>query len=576
MANLLKKSNCFKKYFGKKEINFLVFTALCFFLFLNFLKVFVFAVYMNSVNVYIFWSTLIKVFALFILITAVYLFFIKFRKPYLFISFYLIQLTYIFINLSYYFYFRLYLNFWFMFSSAGEGMETALRGGVPWDPRVLIVLIDLPFFVLVLCFYKRLSAFSRKIYSLRKKLFILWLVLWTVVIGFYYIESRWIFAPFEWRYRDSAKDNIFIVSKMGTLFNNFLGVIDYYKEIKAMENIDYGEFFKKAKTNEQINNIIFIQLETVGSNIIRHKYKGEYIMPFLAKMSKENIYYPYVYAFHGRGGTSDSEFAILNNTPSSNIFPSGQLKNYHYSNSIIRQLTKNNYEAFAFHGNKGNFFGRDVAFPKYGFNKLYDIHKMNLKEQGWGAADEKVFDFVIKKLENQNEPFFYHIITMSSHEPFIFIPQYYQNAFFNDIEDSLTKNFFLSMNYVDVMLQNFIKHIQNDFPNTYIFIYGDHPPSQRVKSDLFNCSTLIIDNNYMEFVPLIIVSPQKEQHKETNKAASFLDIGITALDSSGIPFEIKSRGELLLGANLQKCIPVGADCYQRDYLFQKAQSIKKQ
>lgn len=541
--------------------------AFLFFLLTNYLKVFSFVALTR--NWPIVQTGVYRAIALFALIAIIYLFLLRFKRPYFLIGFYILQALYIVVSLSYYLYYHLYLNLYFTLPLLGEGLATVTHGGVPWDPRILIALIDLPFFILVLCFYKSLGKFRAKLSFFNKVLVLIWLILWGQITFLELGQTKLLFMSSQSRFWDET----FIVKRFGTLANSLAGLANYNIQEKVLENLDYGEEFIKEEPEATKHNIVLVQVEAMGANIVNNEYEGNYVMPFLSKLSQENIYFPYIYSYHSMGGTSDAEFSILNSAPSFTNFPAAQLRIYDYPNSIVKAFNIQGYNTVAFHGNNGDFFNRDVAFAKYGFNKFYDINAMELEHEGWGAPDGKVFDFVISKLDQNQEPFFYYIITMSSHEPFDRVSDYYNNHSFDDLDSKATRDYFISMSYVDGQLERFINYVMNNFPETYIFIYGDHTP--RLKTTSYENAACDIGTEYSEFVPLIIIVPSGQQLEEKDKVASFLDLGLTVLEASGVNFRIKSRGENLLGESLDKCIPFVKDCYEREYLFEGALNTKR-
>ena len=101
---------------------------------------------------------------------------------------------------------------------------------------------------------------------------------------------------------------------------------------------------------------------------------------------------------------------------------------------------------------------------------------MGLKEISWGAPDGDVFNFTLGRLATQHEPFLYHVITMSSHEPFTLVNPYYKDNRFNSMPDKHAMAYLKSIAYVDRELEKFVTFIRKARPNSYIFIYGDHTP----------------------------------------------------------------------------------------------------
>ncbi len=312
-------------------------------------------------------------------------------------------------------------------------------------------------------------------------------------------------------------------------------------------------------------NLIFLQIESLDSFILNKEIKGIKVMPFLSNLSLKSIYYPYTISYHYGGGTSDCEFSIFNSIEPLLNYPAIKILDYPYRNSFVHLLRKNRYKCLAFHGNRGDFWNRDYALKAMGFEEFFDINKMKLKMEGWGAKDGDVFEFAYKKLKIEKVPFFYFIITMSSHIPFANVLKYYKNEKFDFIEDRTLKNYILSMSYVDFVLEKYIPKFM-EIPNTYIFVYGDHVGF--IEENLYKGSYILLDGLKVEFVPLIIISPEGVSYKEENFVASFLDLAPTALYSSGIPFKYNTEGQNLLNFPIKNgYISLFKKEYNRDFLF---------
>jgi phosphoglycerol transferase MdoB-like AlkP superfamily enzyme len=473
------------------------------------------------------------------------------------ILFYFLQFLYLSINFTYYSYFKIYLTPQTATSLLKEGLTTFLKGSFPFYPFIILFLIDLPIFILLI--YKKNLKDAIKF---SKKIQILSLSFCIIFLFFYFLINVQKAKEKERIYEFTSDKRI--VKKFGlTIYqiNEIFKKNDYISKLKIPENIVKGE------RKEKYSNIIFIQVESLDSFIINEKYKDNFVMPYLNKLKSNSIYYPYVISYHFAGGTSDCEFTIFNSQEPIFDFPSINLLNYNYKNSFLKVLKKENYVLKAFHGNEGYFWNRSYALPAMGFDKFFDIYEMNLKVTGWGAKDEDVFGFVLKELKKEKFPFFYYIITMSSHVPFTNVLRHYKNERFNDIENRVLRNYFLSMNYVDRVLEKYLKEFM-EIPDTYIFIYGDHVGLQREEN--FFGSIIEVDNLKFEFVPLIIVTPDKKIYKEENLVGSFLDLAPTALFSSGIEFNYRSDGQNLTSFPIKNNqISIFEKNYKRSYLYDK-------
>ncbi|MEJ5166048.1 MAG: LTA synthase family protein, partial [Thermoanaerobaculia bacterium] len=323
----------------------------------------------------------------------------------------------------------------------------------------------------------------------------------------------------------------------------FYQLQNFLKKADRPENLKISESFIAREGKDKKYNLIFIQVESLDTSIIMEKYKEEPVMPYLYKLKDQSIFYPYVISYHYGGGTSDCEFSIFNSLEPLFDFPSIKLLNYDYRNSFLKILREEGYKIKAFHGNEGKFWNRSYAFPAMGFEEFYDIKKMGLKMKGWGASDEEVFGFMLDKLKLEKKPFFYFIITMSSHMPFTNVKNYFNDKKFEGLENRVLRNYFSSMCYVDGVLEKYVEEFLK-IPDTYIFIYGDHVGIYRENG--FEGGFLEMEGLKIEFVPLIVLTPERKVYKEEKFVVSFLDFAPTALFSSGVSFKYFTEGQNLL------------------------------
>ena len=514
---------------------------------------------------------------------------IRYRLP--FIGFYLIQIAYIYVNLQYYLSFQGYLHINQYIGLFSEAFDLLTHSAMPWDIRSLFVLADLPFFIGMTVLYPRLHVLVKK--RLFKPVF--YAFSFFFIVYFYFWDM-----PYETPLQmmnDRYSSDVSVVKKYGILTYNIVDLLNYRDARLQMRRFSYGPIFTTAgaaldssdtvianntasprdtmaaqvavasrDTAGRHTNILIVQVESLDAFIVNYRHHKRYVTPYLHGLAKRSIYFPYTLSYHAGGSTSDCEFSTLNSVEPLPDYPSIKLRNYDYKNSLVTRLTRNGYAAIAFHGNRGTYFNRNFAFKKIGFQKFYDMFAMGIKEMGWGLPDDSVFTFVRSRFAGQKQPFFYHVITMSSHEPFTLIKPYFQDKRFNDISDGAKRNYLNSIAYVDAELQKFISFVQKGHPNTIIFIYGDHTPT------LPKCSyaKAIIRRNdrVFEFVPLFILTPERTVYNEKKYAASFLDIAPTILAASGINDSIKTNGQNLLDLPLKnKEIPLRGQLYSRKQLY---------
>lgn len=487
----------------------------------------------------------------------------KTRSLFFPILFYSLQIIYVLINTLYYEFYANFLPVSCAYNLFFEGLQIEEHNGIPLNWNICLFFIDLPFFIYLL-FARKKAFISNRYICLSAAL----LVFVYSMIVLYKVDMKDALddqAQFNSRY---------VVHKYGFV------AYDVYDALKNNESEImklYGPKIFSTKEKVQKANILILQIESLDANMIDRKHDGKLVMPYLHFLSKNCVYYPYTLVYRGAGGTSDSEVVAINSMQSSKDFAITESQDYMYPNSLPKALG-NGYESYAFHGNKGSFYNRLTAFTRMGFDKFFDIFAMRLPEKKWGAADGDVFDFAaerIKDAEKRKASYYYHVISMSSHYPFNIIGSYYHDKDYDDINNKLLRGYMNSMNYVDRVLEKFITDIKKSNPNTYIFVYGDHPPYAIEDYSVYNRSSFKSDDLEFEFVPLFILTPDKKVYEERKKVASLLDIAPTALHASGKPFRIRTSGVDLLDFPMKnKPVPANGIYNSRETLFKQALRTK--
>lgn len=483
-----------------------------------------------------------------------------FNKRILWYIFYIIQVIYIGGFLCYYDYFNSIFHLFQMATLFPEGAAVVKHFSIPFQLNMLVSIIDLPLFIIFCLIYKQLKV-KQFVINYKKKIIIL--LLSVLVIGeMISILTNTSFLDYAIDYPKKENE---MVARYGTALNSVYDYIFNADGEGLLKQYEYGETISKNQTKETPSNVLMIQVESLDANIIHATHNGEYIMPFISKMADENIYHRRMLSYHLAGGTSDAEYAILNSVEPLTSFPSMKLQGDTYPNSIAKIFHGVGYHVNGYHGNIGSFYNRTNGYKQMGFDNFYDISKMGLKDIEWGASDGEVFDFAYETIQKEKEPFFSYIVTMTSHTPFDYVDDYVTIQDFDDIKVEETKQYYKSVRYVDIQIQHLVERVLSLYPNTIVAIYGDHTPG-----DLndYTKSSYIINKEYFEFVPLIIITPEHLQYKNTEYAVSFLDMAPTILDMSGIPYMIRSKGESLISCKMPHSeIPFRTKSYNRSTLI---------
>ncbi len=486
---------------------------------------------------------------------------VRIRSRLLIVLLYVAQAVYIFSYMSYYAYFGNYLHLFQAFALFTEGVGPIRHFTIPVNYKMGILVIDLPFFIWLLLFKNRSGLYRSNLRKPGKTAAIASLIVLVLLEGWNYANGLSVLQLGKDFYSTEEK----IIERYGTFVNNIVDITVNYGGANMVNQFQYGKTVTAAAAEKQ-PNIVAIQVESMDAGIVNQQYKGEYVMPYLHSLTQKGVYYPFMLSYHKSGGTSDAEFSILNSIEPLGNYPSIKIPKYDYPNSFIKQLTAGGYETAAYHGNIGNYYNRNVAFRKMGFDNFFDIDKMKLKESGWGAPDHEVYDYVLKDTAGLKKPFFEYIITMSSHMPFENTAGYYKNDRYGDIGDKTVRNYYTAMSYVDQSIRDFTGKLTKEYPDTYILIWGDHTPG--IESADYKQASYTSEGDYYEFVPFIMQTPDGKAYNENRNSATFLDIAPTILDAAGIGYSYRTDG-IDLAAPPEKLpeIPFKGTSHSRTELF---------
>lgn len=486
------------------------------------------------------WTLRFKFLTTLLIVVIVYPILFRFKSKALFVVFYLLQTIYIIVNLSYYLYFGQYIHLVQFISNFYEGSIAVLNSSLPKNPVVLVAFIDLPFFIFLALTYFRTNRLRLKLRAGINIVVIIALLV-TAYTQYGHYKDKDFITQIAGSIRIGESR---IVERYGTLMNNVVGIYKQKDTQGYIDSFTYGKELVKEGEAAQKTDIFIIQVEALESAIVNKMHSGSYVMPYLHSLTEHSVYYPYMLTYHFGGGTSDCEFSIINSIEALEKYPAIKLTAYNSPNSFVKQLNEASYNALAFHGNIGRYYNRDLAFRGFGFIEFYDIAQMNMKDVGWGAPDDKVFEFALDKMAEYPGPVLSYVITMTSHGPFTNASNYYNNSLFDDINDKQLRDYYNSMSYVDRSIEEYVRRIKEQYENAHVFIFGDH--TSKIETETYKQAFMMIEDKTYEFVPLFIITPDNINYYEEKNVASLLDLAPTILNASGISYSIRTDGADLL------------------------------
>jgi len=296
-------------------------------------------------------------------------------------------------------------------------------------------------------------------------------------------------------------------------------------------------------------NLIIIQMESLQNFVLNLSIDGQEITPVLNRLASEHFYFPNFYQQVGQGNTSDAEFVV--NT-SMYIPPRGAATQVYGGKdlpSLPKLLQRHGYETATFHTNDVEFWNRDELYAALGFQHIYD--KAYFGEDDFmffGASDEVLYKetaYALQEMTERHQPFYAHVISMSSHHPFnlpkekitLKLPERYEKTFVG--------SYLEAQHYSDYALGIFIEELKKLglWENSLIVIYGDHLGLPMYSLDRNDEDLLeeIFGRPYtypdMVNIPLIIISEGITYPQAYEQLGGQVDLLPTLANLLGIPLE---------------------------------------
>ena len=223
-------------------------------------------------------------------------------------------------------------------------------------------------------------------------------------------------------------------------------------------------------------NVIVIQMEAFSNYLLDLQVEGQEVMPNLNRIiAGDTICFPNYYQQIGRGNTSDAEF--VSNTgfyPSKKVFSYKEYEGIKFT-TIPSLLKQEGYRTMVFHGNRKDFWNRDIMYPYLGYTDYFNTENLKSDEMiGMGLSDRTVFMQASDILSETDGKFYSFIITLSSHFPYNIEERNLNLS--DDLDSTIVGDYLQSMKYFDIQLGRFIEQLKDKglYKNSVIVLYGDH------------------------------------------------------------------------------------------------------
>ena len=315
----------------------------------------------------------------------------------------------------------------------------------------------------------------------------------------------------------------------------------YFDEKQAetmVRSLYHADSTSKKLVKEGKINVVVIIWESFSSKVVGSLNGLKNVTPQFDQLTKEGVLFTNLYA---SGNRSDKGMvAILSGYPAQ---PTNSIikipKKTLSLPSLPKVFRQNGWHTSFYYGGETEFANMKSYFLQQEFDRIIDKKDFNADDMNskWGAHDHVVLNRMLADLDNQTEPFFATIFTLSSHEPF-------EVPVKTVIQGNDPQNLFLNAHhYTDAAIGDFINQAKSRswWDHTLVIILADHghplPETERTKPAEFR-------------IPMLWLGGALEKRGiKVDSIASQTDLAATLLNQMHLPSRSFTWSNDIFGKN---------------------------
>ncbi len=373
--------------------------------------------------------------------------------------------------------------------SIGEGLEIA--GNYLTIPMVGGVLIFLLIVISVTVFLFKKEKNNKRITSLTNVFIgIILIIIFPLFTKYQYINGN--MGYIRWDITASYKKNGYIYSTIESAIK-YIRVKPKGYSKKAIDEIRAKVDKKEKEDEREINknkpNILFIQLEAfMDPTKIKEAKFSEDPIPNFRKICQKNKGYMANVPTTG-GGTVRTEYEVMtgNNidylTPGE--IPYNTILKGKYYNSIATTLKSQGYTTHAIHNFQGNFYTRNNAYEKLGFDDFTSIEYMNnyqKNERGW-VKDTILTKYIKKALDSTSNTDLVYTVAVQGHSSYpsdalkLYDFPIKVSGKLSDKDKNQLYYYVNQLKDTDKFIGDIVEMVDSRKEDTLVVFYSDHMPA---------------------------------------------------------------------------------------------------